>query len=162
MAFLRTQLMIVPMIPGRASAAFMPNQPSRDAKALSLDLTHSHRPFLSLGGGGDVAEVPSPPGNNASMSTPIVTLIAMSMEAIVIPCPLNSIHIFSASEVSLSNTLSIVSLKLVIWFFSLPLGRLIDSCLTFKSSFSVSILLLMSSLMPSSYSPGYSQILFSF
>ena len=39
------------MIPGRASAAFIPNRPNRDAKALSFDLTHSFRPFSSLGGG---------------------------------------------------------------------------------------------------------------
>ena len=36
------------------------------------------------------------------------------MEAIVIPCSLNRIRIFSPNEVSLSNTLAIVSLKLVI------------------------------------------------
>ena len=39
------------MIPGRASAAFIPNFPSSDAKALSFDLTHSFKPFSSLGGG---------------------------------------------------------------------------------------------------------------
>ena len=39
------------MIPGNASAAFMPNFSNRDAKALSFDLTHSFRPFSSLGGG---------------------------------------------------------------------------------------------------------------
>ena len=39
------------MIPGRASAAFIPNRPNRDAKALSFDLTHPFRPFSSLGGG---------------------------------------------------------------------------------------------------------------
>ena len=39
------------MIPGRASAASMPNSPSSNAKALSLDLTHSFRPASSLGGG---------------------------------------------------------------------------------------------------------------
>ena len=57
------------MIPGRASAAFIPNQPNRDAKALSFDLTHSFRPFSSLGGGSrpppDAAAAPPPPGNNA-------------------------------------------------------------------------------------------------
>ena len=50
---------------------------------------------------------------------PMVILIAVSMEAIVIPCSLNSVQIFSAKEVSLSNTLAIVSLKLVIWDFNL-------------------------------------------
>ena len=44
-------LIIPPMIPGRASAAFIPYRPNRDAKALSFDLTHSFRPFSSLGGG---------------------------------------------------------------------------------------------------------------
>ena len=50
-ALLRTQLMIAPMIPGRASAAFMPNLPSSNTKALSLCLIHSFKPFSSLGGG---------------------------------------------------------------------------------------------------------------
>ena len=60
------------MIPGRASAAFIPNFPSSDAKALSLFLTHSFRPFSSLGGGSlppDAVAAPPPPGNNASTST---------------------------------------------------------------------------------------------
>ena len=48
---LSTQLMIAPMIPGRASAAFTPNLPSSDANALSLCLSHSFRPASSLGGG---------------------------------------------------------------------------------------------------------------
>ena len=77
------------------------------------------------------------------------------MEAIVIPCSLNRVQIFSANEVSLSNTFAIVSLKLVIWFFSLPLRRSIDSYLTFKSSLRSSIRLVMSSLIASSYSLGY-------
>ena len=101
------------MIPGNASAASMPNLPSSDAKALSLFLIYSFRPVSSLGGGlpPPDAEVPPPPsGINASMST----LIALSMEAIVIPCSLNRVRIFSPNEVLLSNTLAIVSLKLVI------------------------------------------------
>ena len=156
--------MIAPMIPGRASAAFMPTQPSSDAKALSLDLIHSFRPFSSLGGGSPPPNVtpPPPPGINASMSTLIAILIAVSMEAIVMLCSLNNVLIFSANEVLLSNTLAIVSLKLVIWFFSLPFRKSILSCLTFRSSFRVPIHLVMSFLMPSSYSPGYSQILSSF
>ena len=58
------------MIPGRASAAFIPNFPSSDAKALSFDLTHSFRPFSSLGGGSpsDASAAPPSPGNNASTS----------------------------------------------------------------------------------------------
>ena len=42
------------MIPGNASAALIPNQPNRDAKALSFDLTHPFKPFSSLGGGSDL------------------------------------------------------------------------------------------------------------
>ena len=49
-ALLRIHLIIPPVIPGRASAAFIPNFPSSDAKALSFDLTHSFTPFSSLGG----------------------------------------------------------------------------------------------------------------
>ena len=59
------------MIPGRASAAFIPNRPNRDAKTLSLFLIHSFKPFSSLGGGSPPpdAAVPPPPGDNASTST---------------------------------------------------------------------------------------------
>ena len=106
-----------PMIPGNASAALIPNQPDSDTNALSLFLIHSARPTSSLGGGSpppDAVEAPPPPGDNASMSTPIAIPIAVSMEAIVIPCSLNSIRIFSANEVLLSKTLAIVSLTLVI------------------------------------------------
>ena len=39
------------MIPGNASASFIPNFPSSDAKALSLFLSHSFKPLSSLGGG---------------------------------------------------------------------------------------------------------------
>ena len=123
------------MIPGNASAALIPIFPSSDAKALSLDLIHSFRSFLSLGGSPPPdAIAPPPPGNNASMSTLIAILIAVSMEAIIIPCSLNRVQIFSANEVPLSNTLAIVSLKLVIWDFSLPLRISTDSCLTVMSS----------------------------
>ena len=135
------------MIPGNASAALIPNQPNSDAKALSLFLIHSFKPFSSLGGGSPPdATAPPPPGNNASTST----LIALSMEAIVIPCSLNRVQIFSHNEVSLSNTLAIVSQKLVIWDFSLPLRRLIDSCLVSSSSFRALIRLVMSSFVASS------------
>ena len=58
LALLSVQLIIPPMIPDRASAAFMPNFPSSDAKALSLDRIHSFKPFSSLGGG-------SPPPDTA-------------------------------------------------------------------------------------------------
>ena len=58
LALLRIQLIIPPMIPGRASAAFTPNFPSSDAKALSFDLTHSFKPFSSLGGGPPDAAAP--------------------------------------------------------------------------------------------------------
>ena len=104
------------MMTGNASAAFIPNRPNRDAKALSLFLIHFFKPFSSLGGVSpppDASAAP-PPGNNASTSTPMAIPIAVSMEAIVIPCSLNRVLIFSPNEVSLSNTLAIVSLKLVI------------------------------------------------
>ena len=104
-------------MPGNASAALIPNRPNRDAKALSLFLIHPFKPFSSLGGGSppppDAVVAPSP-SNNASTSTPMAIPIAVSMEAIVIPCSLNRVLIFSPNEVSLSNTLAIVSLKLVI------------------------------------------------
>ena len=101
------------MIPGNVSAAFIPSFPNRDASALSFDLIHFFKPFSSLGGGPpDV--VAALPGNNASTSTPMAIPIAVSMEATVIPCSLNRVQIFSPNEVSLSNTLAIVSLKLVI------------------------------------------------
>ena len=101
-----------PVIPGRASAAFTSNFPGSDAKALSLDLSYSFKPFWSLGGVlPPDAAAPPPPGSNASMSTLITIPIAVSMEAIVMPCSLNNVLIFSANEVSLSNTLAIVSWK---------------------------------------------------
>ena len=141
------------MIQGNASAAFMANRPNSNAKALSLFLIHYFRCFSSLGGGSpppDAAAPPPPPRSSASSSTLIAIPIAVSMEAIVIPYSLNRVRIFSANEVSLYNTLAIVSLKLVIWFFSLPFRRSMDSCLTFKSSFRASICLVMSSLIASS------------
>ena len=109
-ALLRIQLIIPPMIPGNASAALIPNRPNRDAKALSFDLINSFKPFSSLGG--DPPDAAAPPPGNASTSTPMAIPIAVSME--IIPCSLNRVQIFSPNEVSLSNTLAIVSLKLVI------------------------------------------------
>ena len=54
------------MIPGRASAAFMPNQPDSNAKALSLDLIDSFRLASSLGGDSPPDDTARrPPGNNA-------------------------------------------------------------------------------------------------
>ena len=102
-------------MPGNASAALIPNRPNRDAEALSLFLIHSFQPFSSLGGGSPPdAMATLPPGNNASTSTQMAIPIAVSMEAIIIPCSLNRVRIFSANEVSLSKTLAIVSRKLVI------------------------------------------------
>ena len=52
----------------------MPNRPSSDAKALSLFLIHSFRPFSSLGGGSPPPDATAPPppqpGTIASTSTP--------------------------------------------------------------------------------------------
>ena len=152
-ALLSIQLIIPPIIPGNASAAFMPNFPNRDASTLSLFLIHPFKPFSSLGGGSSPpphAVVAPPPGNNASTSTLMAIPVAVSMEAIVIPCSLNRVRIFSPNEVSLSNTLAIVSLKLVIWDFNLPFRRSIDSCLVASSSFRASIHLVMSSFIASS------------
>ena len=109
LALLSIQLIIPPMIPGNASAALIPNRPNRDAKALSLFLIHSFKPFSSLGGGSPPdAAAPPPPDNNASTSTSMAIPIAVSMEAIIIPCSLNRVLIFSPNEVSLSNTLATV------------------------------------------------------
>ena len=114
-ALLSLQLIIPPMMPGNASAAFIPNFPCSDAKALSFDLIHPFKPFSSLGGGSPPPDaVAAPPGNYASTSTPMAIPIAVSKEAIVIPCSLNRVLIFSPNEVSLSNTLTIVSLKVII------------------------------------------------
>ena len=90
--------MIPPMIPGNASAAFIPNQPNCDASPLSLFLIHSFSPASSLGGGSppDAMAASPPPGNNASTSTPMVIPIAVSMEAIVIPCN-DKIRLYSHS-----------------------------------------------------------------
>ena len=53
---LTIQLRIAPMMPGNASATFMPDVLSSPAKALSLFLIHS--PFSSLGRGLPTAAVP--------------------------------------------------------------------------------------------------------
>ena len=111
-ALLRIQCIIPLMMPGNASAALIPNRPNRDASALSLFLIHYFKPFSSLGCGSPpdaMAPPPPPPGNNVLTSTSMAIPIAVSMEAIVIPCSLNRVQIFSAKEVSLSNTLAIVS-----------------------------------------------------
>ena len=144
------------MITGNIFAAFTPNLPGSLAKALSLFLTHSFRPASSLGEGLP-PPTPSLPGSTASMSMPIAIPIAARMERIVISCSQNRVWILWANVVSLSNTLDIISLKLVIWLVSLPLRRLMLSCLTDRSSFSLVILRLMSSRIPLSYS-GLSQI----
>ena len=65
-ALLRIQLIISPIIPGRASAALIPNRPNRDAKTLSLFLIHPFKPFSSLGGG-------SPPPDAAA--APLVIML---------------------------------------------------------------------------------------
>ena len=58
LALLRIQLIIAPMMP---SAALIPNSPRSDAKALSFDLTHSFKPFSSLGGGGGPPDAAAAP-----------------------------------------------------------------------------------------------------
>ena len=135
-ALLRIQLVIAPVMPGNASATFVLSFPGSDAKAFSLFLSHSFAPFSSLGGGLPPTAAP-PLGSKAVTRRPIAIPIAMSMEAIVMPCSLNSILIFLANEVSLSSTLAIVSLILVIWLVSLPFRGSMLFCLTFSSSFSL-------------------------
>ena len=68
LALLRIQLIFPPMIPGNASGAFIPNFPNRDASALSLFLTHSFKPFSSLGGG-------SPPPPDAMAAPHLVIML---------------------------------------------------------------------------------------
>ena len=73
-ALLKIQLRIAPMIPGNASAAFIPNLPSKLDKALSMFLTHSFKPDSSLGGGLPTSALPPPAGSKASTSLCCVSL----------------------------------------------------------------------------------------
>ena len=57
------------MIPGRASAAFIPNFPSSEDKALRLFLIHSFKHFSSLGDDSPPDATTPLPGNRASAST---------------------------------------------------------------------------------------------
>ena len=97
---------------------------------------HFLKPFSSFGGGLPPAAVPPPLGSNALTKTPIAIPITVSMEAIVILCSRKSVQIFSDNEVSLFKTLTIVSLKLVIWSFSLPLRRSMQVVIQLDGSFS--------------------------
>ena len=148
-------------MPTTTAHKFCDTQPTTSFALLRIQLIippmiyyRPFKPFSSLGGGSppppDAVAAPLPPGNNASTSTPMAIPISMCMETIVIPSSLNRVWIFSPNEVSLSNTLAIVSSKLVIWDFNLPFRRSIDSCLTFSSSFRSSIHFVMSSLIASS------------
>ena len=87
-------------------------------------------------------------GSNASTRTPTAIPMAIKVESIVMPCSLYSIHSFSANEVSLSSTFEIIFLIPIIWLVSLPLRRVMLSCL----AFSLLLLFLMSSQIPSLYS----------
>ena len=133
---LRIQLRITPMMPGNNSSVFTPNLPSSDDKAFHFFKIHFLKPFSSFGGGLPPATVPPPPGSNALTKTPIAIPITVSMEAIVILCSRKSVQIFSDNEVSLFKTLAIVSLKLVIWSFSLPLRRSMQVVIQLDGSFS--------------------------
>ena len=144
--------MITPIVPGNASATFALNLPSSNAKAFSLVLSHFshslayHCHHLTL-------HCCTPlPKSKASTGALITIPIAIRMEVIVMNCSLNSVLIFLANEVSLSNTFEVISLIPIIWLVSLPLRRLMLSCLTFSSSFSLLILFLLSSQIPLSYS----------
>ena len=88
---LSIQLMIASMMPGNASAAFMPNFPRTLAKTLSLFLIYSFKPFPSLDGGLHTAppavpSAPPPPGSDPSTRTLIAIPLAKRMEAIVMSC----------------------------------------------------------------------------
>ena len=138
------------MIPGNASAAFILNFPSSNAKALSLDLSHTFRPASSLGRltthSSTTPTTRKQCFNEYTNSHPNSCEYGINRNSL-----LSKQHlVFSANEVLLSDALAIISLKLVVWFFSLPLRILIDSCLTFKSSFRVSIHFIMSYLIASS------------
>ena len=117
------------MMPGNASTAFLPNLPNKLANALSLFLIHSFKPVSCLGRG--LSAVPPPA--TVSTKTLMAIPIAIIMEAIVIPCSQKSILIILSNEVSLYNTLAIVSLKLLIWLVCLPLRRSMLSCFVFGS-----------------------------
>ena len=65
------------MIPGRASAAFIPNFPSSNAKPLSFDLTHPFKPFSSLGGG-------SPPPPDA-VAAPHLAIMLQQVDLLYMP-----------------------------------------------------------------------------
>ena len=116
-ALLRIQLIIPPMIPGNASAAFIPNFSDRDASALCFDLTHSFRPFSPLGGGSppppDATAAP-PPGNNASTTTPMAIPNSCEYGSNSNSLLSKQSSHFLPDDVFLSNTLAMVSLKLVI------------------------------------------------
>ena len=136
-------------MPGNASAAFAPDLPGKLDKAFSLFLIPSfnHFSFLDRGLNALPPDVPLPSTLESKASTKTLTAIpiAVSMEVIIIPCFQKNILIFSVNETSLSNNLAIISLKLIIWFVSLPLNKSILSCLTDTSSFSLAICFLMSS-----------------
>ena len=115
--------MIAPMKAGNALATFKHHLPNNDAKAFSLFMIHYFKFFSFLRGGLPAVPAPPPPGSNASSRTPTDIPMAIRMEAIVTPCSRKSIPIVSANDVSLSNTLAIVPLKLVIWLVSLLFRR---------------------------------------
>ena len=93
------------MIPGNDANALPANLPSSHDRAFNLFYNHSLAPlFLSLvvvlsDVGVDVLGLPS----RASIRTPTAIRIAVSMEAIVMPCSLNRVLILSPSvPISLS------------------------------------------------------------
>ena len=85
--------------------------------------------------------------------------MAVKMEVMIMHCSLNSVHIFLANEMSLSNTLVIISLIPIIWLVSLPLKRLMLSFLTFRSSLSLLVLFLMPSRIPSQVQHGMGSLI---
>ena len=148
---LRIQLTVTPVMPGNPSVTFMPNLSSSLTKALSLLPSHCFAfpglpffcPYLLQAPGATSCATRKQRFNQNADSHSSGHQNGSDHNA----CSLKSIHIFSANEVSLSNTLVIISLIPII-----RLVRLMVSCLTFRSSFSLLILFLLFSRMPSSYS----------
>ena len=143
-ALLRIQLRITPMTPGNASAAFTPNLPSYLIISLRLSVSFS---AISPTTRKQCFNQNTDSHSNCFQNGSNCNALLLKQ----------CVRISSTNEVSLLNTLAIVSLKLVIWFVSLPLRISMLSCLTDRSSFSSEICFLMSSQMLSSYS-GLSRI----
>ena len=79
-----TQLIIPPMMSGRPSAAFIPNFPSSDAKALSLALIHSFRPASSLGGDSPPPDATAPHLHQEAML--VIWFFSLLFRRLILSC----------------------------------------------------------------------------